>query len=87
VGVGGLASRKKAKINHSSFLSCLKWNRSQMGRSYYCDYCDRSFRDTLSARRRHLESGGHKALKATYYRDIGWSPSLLAHTHTPKGIT
>ncbi|MQM12521.1 hypothetical protein Taro_045442 [Colocasia esculenta] len=34
---------------------------------YYCDYCEKQFQDTLSARKRHLEGAQHQRAKALWY--------------------
>ncbi|XP_042488597.1 zinc finger CCCH domain-containing protein 3 isoform X1 [Macadamia integrifolia] len=34
---------------------------------YYCDYCDKQFQDTPSARRRHLQGVQHQRAKALWY--------------------
>ena len=41
-----------------------------MGRQYYCDYCLRSFRDSLSSRKKHLKSGEHLRAKQKYFNQI-----------------
>ncbi|KAI6684534.1 hypothetical protein NL676_030447 [Syzygium grande] len=40
---------------------------------YYCDYCDKQFQDTPSARKRHLQGLSHLRAKAL------WFDSLLLH--------
>ncbi|XP_034951060.1 zinc finger matrin-type protein 5 [Chelonus insularis] len=39
-----------------------------MGRSYYCDYCDRSFKDNYEARKKHLCSTQHVNNRLEHYR-------------------
>ncbi|CAA0822350.1 C2H2 and C2HC zinc fingers superfamily protein [Striga hermonthica] len=34
---------------------------------YYCDYCDKQFQDTPTARRRHLKGTAHQRAKALWY--------------------
>ncbi|KAF8401250.1 hypothetical protein HHK36_012182 [Tetracentron sinense] len=34
---------------------------------YSCDYCDKQFQDTPSARRRHLQGVQHQRAKALWY--------------------
>ncbi|KZV43679.1 zinc finger CCCH domain-containing protein 3 [Dorcoceras hygrometricum] len=34
---------------------------------YYCDYCDKEFQDTTTARRRHLQGIQHQRAKAAWY--------------------
>lgn len=38
-----------------------------MGRLYYCDYCRRSFKDTLPTRTKHIRSKQHQLLRQDYY--------------------
>lgn len=38
-----------------------------MGRQYYCEYCDRTFLDNLTARKKHLASHAHKNNKKAWY--------------------
>ena len=37
-----------------------------MGRGYYCEYCDRSFRDTVKDRRKHRQTDRHQIAKLEY---------------------
>eukprot|EP00741_Cyanophora_paradoxa_P013506 tig00020693_g13041.t1 len=36
-------------------------------RTYYCDYCDRSFQDNIVSRKRHLDSASHQAAVRAHY--------------------
>lgn len=38
-----------------------------MGRQYYCEYCDRTFLDNLTARKKHLASYAHKNNRKAWY--------------------
>ncbi|KAG7198665.1 hypothetical protein KM043_006020 [Ampulex compressa] len=38
-----------------------------MGKRYYCDYCDRSFKDDAEARKKHLSSLQHVKNRADHY--------------------
>ncbi|XP_012057827.1 PREDICTED: zinc finger matrin-type protein 5 [Atta cephalotes] len=38
-----------------------------MGKTYYCDYCDRSFKDDVEARKKHLSSMQHMTNRASHY--------------------
>ncbi|XP_011697386.1 PREDICTED: zinc finger matrin-type protein 5 [Wasmannia auropunctata] len=38
-----------------------------MGKTYYCDYCDRSFKDDVEARKKHLSSMQHMTNRANHY--------------------
>ncbi|PIA60873.1 hypothetical protein AQUCO_00300409v1 [Aquilegia coerulea] len=37
---------------------------------YYCDYCDKQFQDTSSARKRHLQGLQHQRAKTLYYESF-----------------
>lgn len=37
------------------------------GNHYYCDYCDRSFKDAQGARKKHLEGVQHQKNKKEHY--------------------
>ncbi|CAL5402017.1 unnamed protein product [Camellia sinensis] len=37
---------------------------------YYCDYCEKQFQDTPSARKRHLQGVQHQRSKALWYNNI-----------------
>ncbi|KAF7989844.1 hypothetical protein HCN44_008518 [Aphidius gifuensis] len=41
-----------------------------MGKIYYCDYCDRSFKDEAGARKKHLSSLQHSINHAEHYRQL-----------------
>nr|XP_012226830.1 PREDICTED: zinc finger matrin-type protein 5 [Linepithema humile] len=38
-----------------------------MGKIYYCDYCDRSFKDDVEARKKHLSSLQHAKNRTDHY--------------------
>lgn len=38
-----------------------------MGKTYYCDYCDRFFKDEVEARKKHLSSMQHVANRESHY--------------------
>ena len=40
---------------------------SNMGKRYYCDFCDKSFTDNPPSRRNHLRGLSHKSLRAQHY--------------------
>ena len=50
-----------------------------MGRQYYCDYCLRSFRDSISSRKKHLKSGEHLREKQKHFNQIKSSLDLLTN--------
>ncbi|XP_077262064.1 zinc finger matrin-type protein 5 [Temnothorax americanus] len=39
-----------------------------MGKTYYCDYCDRFFKDDVEARKKHLSSLQHVANRESHYK-------------------
>ncbi|RWR94517.1 zinc finger CCCH domain-containing protein 3 isoform X2 [Cinnamomum micranthum f. kanehirae] len=43
---------------------------------YYCDYCDKQFQDTPSARRRHLQGIQHQRAKALWYDSFNLNGNL-----------
>ncbi|EPS64468.1 hypothetical protein M569_10316, partial [Genlisea aurea] len=56
---------------------------------YYCDYCDKQFQDTPSARRRHLEGVAHQRAKALWYdaaRNSHWTNQVPDPRSLGKGI-
>lgn len=38
-----------------------------MGRNYYCEYCDKSFRDVLAVRKTHLKGALHQQMKKEHF--------------------
>ncbi|CAI9101351.1 OLC1v1038653C1 [Oldenlandia corymbosa var. corymbosa] len=40
---------------------------------YYCDYCDKEFQDTATARKRHLQGVHHQRAKALWYDSLRYS--------------
>lgn len=38
-----------------------------MGKNFYCEYCDKSFRDVLAVRKNHLNGALHQQLKKDHY--------------------
>ena len=42
-----------------------------MGKNrYYCDFCDRSFKDNVVQRKKHLSSTVHKQNRDAYYQQF-----------------
>ena len=41
-----------------------------MGKKYFCEYCERSFRDTIEVRRKHRRSATHQAAKFAFEIDL-----------------
>lgn len=38
-----------------------------MGKRYFCEYCDRAFKDTSTSRKNHLKSLQHSQNKKAWY--------------------
>lgn len=38
-----------------------------MGRNYYCEYCDKTFRDVLDIRKNHLKGTLHQQMKKEHF--------------------
>ncbi|XP_065831153.1 zinc finger matrin-type protein 5-like isoform X2 [Oscarella lobularis] len=55
-----------------------------MGKRYYCDYCQKSFIDTPSARWKHLNGLHHQRLKKQHYDAV--EASLAQATTTDRNI-
>jgi len=53
-------------IDRTCILST-SWSYTSMGKTYYCDYCDRSFKDDVEARKKHLSSMQHMTNRASHY--------------------
>lgn len=51
------------------------------GNRYYCDYCDRSFKDAQGARKKHLESVQHLKNKEDHYRRFKGKHRFKIHWH------
>ena len=45
---------------------------------YHCDYCDKQFQDTPSARKRHLQGLQHQRAKALWYDSFRGSSLSLS---------
>ncbi|KAL5700722.1 hypothetical protein ACHQM5_026134 [Ranunculus cassubicifolius] len=52
---------------------------------YYCDYCDKQFQDTPSARKRHLQGLQHQRSKSLYY-DSFKAPNQIQIDNLGRGI-
>ena len=39
----------------------------EMGKRYYCDYCDKAFADNASSRKNHLKGVSHQRMKRHHY--------------------
>ncbi|XP_051552211.1 zinc finger matrin-type protein 5 [Myxocyprinus asiaticus] len=48
-----------------------------MGKRYYCDYCDRSFQDTLHNRKRHLNGLQHHRAKKAWFDNFRDAVTVL----------
>ncbi|XP_073104841.1 zinc finger CCCH domain-containing protein 3 isoform X2 [Elaeis guineensis] len=58
---------------------------------YYCDYCDKQFQDTPSARKRHLQGIQHQRARALWYDSLkaephGGGPLLQPDGSLAKGV-
>ncbi|KAJ8619348.1 hypothetical protein MRB53_027877 [Persea americana] len=54
---------------------------------YYCDYCDKQFQDTPSARRRHLQGIQHQRAKALWYDSFNLNDQQRFQAHAlGKGV-
>ncbi|XP_070165375.1 zinc finger matrin-type protein 5 [Polyergus mexicanus] len=53
-----------------------------MGKTYYCDYCDRSFKDDVEARKKHLSSLQHAKNRANHYSVFKDPETILREEHT-----
>lgn len=38
-----------------------------MGRTYYCEYCDKTFRDNVEMRKSHLNGALHQQMKKEHF--------------------
>ncbi|XP_059598625.1 zinc finger CCCH domain-containing protein 3 isoform X2 [Vitis vinifera] len=52
---------------------------------YHCDYCDKQFQDTPSARKRHLQGLQHQRAKALWY-DSFRDPNQIQAEGYGKGV-
>ncbi|XP_036418867.1 zinc finger matrin-type protein 5 isoform X1 [Colossoma macropomum] len=48
-----------------------------MGKRYYCDYCDRSFQDTLHNRKKHLNGVQHQRSKKAWLDNFRDAAAIL----------
>jgi len=39
-----------------------------MGKRYYCDYCCKTFKDTLEIKRNHIKGAQHKLIVKEHYQ-------------------
>uniref|UniRef100_A0A1Y1KDS8 C3H1-type domain-containing protein n=1 Tax=Photinus pyralis TaxID=7054 RepID=A0A1Y1KDS8_PHOPY len=53
-----------------------------MGWRYYCDYCDKTFKDDLEARKKHLTSSLHIKLRKLHYEQHRDPRAILAEEST-----
>lgn len=71
-----------------------------MGKNYYCEYCDKSFRDVLAVRKNHLKGALHQQMKKEHFdrfrgkfafRDLFFLPLSMIHCRfentDPGGIS
>lgn len=53
-----------------------------MAKKYYCDYCDKSFKDDRNIRKKHIEGFPHQKARNEHYahfKSINFCTAL--HTH------
>ncbi|XP_057469936.1 zinc finger CCCH domain-containing protein 3 [Actinidia eriantha] len=53
---------------------------------YYCDYCDKQFQDTPSARKRHLQGVQHQRAKALWFNSFPDANHQIHAESFGKGI-
>ncbi|XP_012260633.2 zinc finger matrin-type protein 5-like [Athalia rosae] len=53
-----------------------------MGKRYYCDYCDRSFKDDPEARKKHLTSLQHARNRMEHYDQFKDAATILQEEST-----
>jgi len=41
-----------------------------MGKRYFCEYCNRSFQDNLTARKQHLNGSVHMRNRQAWYQNF-----------------
>ena len=62
--------RTSIKNHFFLFINELK-KLFKMGKNrYYCDFCDRSFKDNVVQRKKHLSSTVHKQYRDAYYQQF-----------------
>ncbi|XP_043279468.1 zinc finger matrin-type protein 5 [Venturia canescens] len=54
-----------------------------MGKRYYCDYCERSFKDDAEARKKHLSSLQHVKNRADHY-NLFKEPAIILREESMK---
>ncbi|XP_062844495.1 zinc finger matrin-type protein 5 [Trichomycterus rosablanca] len=55
-----------------------------MGKRYYCDYCDRSFQDTLHNRKKHLNGVQHHRAKKAWFDHFRDAAAILQDERTKQ---
>merc|ERR1712136_174484 len=57
-----------------------------MGKSklYYCDFCNRSFQDNVTARKKHLKSSIHSRNRNIWYQNFKDKASILKENQHKK---
>jgi U11/U12 small nuclear ribonucleoprotein 20 kDa protein len=55
-----------------------------MGKPYYCEYCDKSFKDELQTRKKHLASVQHQKLRSEHYNKFRDLATFLQEERTKK---
>lgn len=50
-----------------------------MPKRYFCEYCWKSFQDTLLNRKKHLKGGSHQRNKRQYYEAVIGETNIKEH--------
>ncbi|XP_060768648.1 zinc finger matrin-type protein 5 isoform X3 [Neoarius graeffei] len=56
-----------------------------MGKRYHCDYCDRSFQDTLHNRKKHLNGVQHHRAKKAWFDSFRDAVAVLQDERAKQG--
>ena len=56
---------------------------TEMGKRYYCDYCDKSFPDNLDQRKKHLRGVVHQRNRNQFYQSL--QSDLIINKNTRAG--
>ena len=67
------------KIYKITFLTV-----SDMGKRYYCDYCDKSFADSPTLRKNHMNGVHHHRNKKAHYDSMRGAEEILSEEQSKK---
>ena len=60
----------------------LIFNRLKMPKRYYCEFCQKSFQDTVKSRKNHLKGFSHQRNRKAYYDSaLGMEFPSKIYTH------